>query len=60
MTEYQTITFEQLLNFPRFTIYAVDPSRAKAIDDALRAKLAMLKGLLIDSTDIRSRETFEL
>jgi hypothetical protein len=56
----QTISFEQLLDYPRFTVFALDPSRAKAVDDALRAKLAALKGLLLDSTDIRSRETFEL
>jgi hypothetical protein len=56
----QTISFEQLLDDPCFTIFALDPARAKTIDDALRAKLGGLKGLLIDSTDIRSKETFEL
>jgi len=56
----QTISFERLLDYPRFTIFAIDPARAKGVDDALRNKLAGIKGLLAESADIRTRATFEL
>jgi hypothetical protein len=56
----QTITFQQLLDYPRFTIFASNPARAKAVDEAIRDKLAALKMLLVESTDIPSRATFEL
>jgi hypothetical protein len=56
----QIISFQQLLDFLRFTIFASDPARAKNLDSALRAKLAGLKMLLLESTDIPIRETFEL
>src|SRR5258708_7317167 len=29
----QSISFERLLDHPRFTIFAIDPARAKSIDD---------------------------
>ena len=56
----QSISFERLLDHPRFTIFAIDPARAKSIDDALRDKLAHIKELLTDSAGVRSRATFEL
>ncbi|HTV28327.1 MAG TPA: hypothetical protein VMF32_11145 [Xanthobacteraceae bacterium] len=57
----QVVSLKQLLDDPRFTIYAPDPSRAKALDDGLRATtLAAVRNLLIDSTEVRNTETFEL
>jgi hypothetical protein len=56
----QTIPLRQLLDDPHFTLYALDPSQAKTIDDTVRNKLGRLKHLLVDSIDIRRRETFEL
>jgi hypothetical protein len=56
----QTINFQRLLDFPRITIFATNPARAKGVDEALREKLAGLKGLLADSADIPSRATFDL
>jgi hypothetical protein len=56
----QIIPLRQLLDDPRFTLYALDPSQAKTIDDTVRNKLGRLKHLLVDSIDLRRRETFEL
>jgi hypothetical protein len=56
----QTVPLQQLLDDPHFTLYALDPSVAKRIDDTVRNKLGRLKHLLVDSIDIRSRQTFEL
>lgn len=56
----QTVPLRQLLDDPHFTLYALDPSVAKRIDDTVRNKLGRLKHLLVNSIDIRSRETFEL
>jgi hypothetical protein len=56
----QTVPIGQLLDNPYFTLYALDPSVAKRIDDTVRNKLGRLKHLLVDSIDIRRPETFEL
>jgi hypothetical protein len=56
----QTIPLRQLLDDPHFTLYALDPSQAKSIDDTVRNKLGRLKNLLVDSIELRRRETFEL
>lgn len=56
----QPIPLQQLLDAPCFTLYALDPARAKAMDDTLREKLARLKRLLLDSIALREAETFEL
>jgi len=56
----QVLTLQGLMDYPRVTIYALDPAEAKSTDDGLRSKLAGIKGLLVESTEIRSKETFEL
>jgi hypothetical protein len=56
----QRITFKRLMEQPRFTIYGVDPANAKRIDDELRQQLAGMKELLVESVEIRAKQTFEL
>lgn len=56
----QRITVRQLLQNPRFTVYAPNPALAGSYDDAIRDQLTRLKSLISASADIRARETFEL
>jgi hypothetical protein len=56
----QTITLQQLLGHPTFSIYAIDNARAKAIGDELRSTLGRVKDGLLVNRDIEQAETFEL
>jgi hypothetical protein len=56
----QQITVRQLLQNPRFTVYAANPALATSYDDAIRDQLTRLKNLISASAEIRAKETFEL
>jgi hypothetical protein len=56
----QAITLRKLMSGSGFTVHALDPAQAKAIDDQIRNELAGLKALIAESAEVRSRQTFEL
>jgi hypothetical protein len=56
----QTITLQQLLGFPTFSIYAIDNARTKVVGQELRTILARVKDGLLVNRDIEQAETFEL
>jgi hypothetical protein len=56
----QRIMLRKLLNDGRFAVYAVDPGAAKIVEEQIRAGLASIKQTIQSSTEISSRQTFEL
>jgi hypothetical protein len=55
----QAITLRKLMS-GGFTVHALDPAQAKAIDEQIRSELAGIKALIAESAEVRSRQTFEL
>jgi hypothetical protein len=56
----QEVTLRRLLADPRFTVHALDPVHAKALDDEIRAHLIGLKDLIRGSAELQVKQTFEL
>lgn len=56
----QKITISDLLSKGRFSVHALDPSHAKAIEDEIRSQLSYTKQLIQDSAELKSTQTFEL
>lgn len=56
----QSVKVRQLLADRRFTVHAVDPARAKLLDEDIRAKLVQLKELIKGSAELQTAQTFEL
>ena len=49
-----------LVTNPRFTSYAIDNARAKALDVEVRESLTRLRDGLLVNRDIKEAETFSL
>ncbi len=56
----QAVTLARLLTNPKFTSYAIDNARGKALDLEVRESLARLKNGLLGNRDIKEAETFQL
>ncbi len=56
----QEITLRQLISNPRFTVYATDPANAKQIEEEIRAALVTIKQAITHSTELGTRQSFEI
>jgi hypothetical protein len=60
MQPEQSVRVRDLLSNVHFTVHAIDPAYAKAVDADIRAKLVELKDLIRGSAELQSARTFEL
>ena len=56
----QVIKLRSLLSGRPFTVYASSPAGAQEIDDDIRAALGNTKELIVASSEIKAKQTFEL
>jgi hypothetical protein len=55
----QFVTIREMLLHP-FTVHSPDPAYSDLIVDQIRERLAVLKGVIIGSAEMRGRQTYEL
>jgi hypothetical protein len=59
-SDEQTVTVKQLLSNPLFTVHAWNAGYAKGVEGDIREHLVGLKNLIMNSAEVRAKQTFEL